>query len=420
MAITRKRAIPFQGSRPAKWTVWDYVPSSGLPATKSVGSAGAMPDGPMGTQVTVSENHPGWRRRKPGQAVGDIGGNFYSLKRYGTCSNVSAKLDGIRWIGGFLERTVHYDGFFLPFPIMPAWPPDASSSDGALNAVGTKAVAECKPTNALTDLSTALGELIKDGMPNKIGAELWKSTTETALKASGKEYLNYEFGWKPLVNDVVKTAVAITEADAVMRQYQRDAGRLVRRRFDFPPIKSEDTSVAFQSVNAFCGNDDSALRTGASLNGRVLRTRNTSVRRWFSGGFTYHLPYIGIGGDTVTRASHLYGLDPTPETLWNLAPWSWAVDWFVPVGDLIGNLQDWASDGLVMRYGYVMEHSIVRDTYMFDGATGFVDPLRPSTVTLTTEVKKRRRANPFGFGLSWSGLSPRQLAIAAALGLSKS
>jgi hypothetical protein len=420
MTQTRRREIPFKGRRPASWTIVEFVPSSGLPPYTTVGSAGAMPDdGPVGMQETASENHPGWARRKTREAVGDIGGNFYTSKRSAECSNVRASLNGTEFVGGFLERTVNYSGYFLPLPTMPAWPPDASSSDGALSAYGTKAVAECKPTNALVDLASTLAELVKDGAPNKIGAELWKSTAARARQALGHEYLNYEFGWKPLIGDVRNTALAIMQADAAMRQYQRDAGKLVRRRFDFPSIETEDVAVVADRTNAVTGMSASAIMTTPSLQGRVLRVRKTYVRRWFSGAFTYHLPYLGAGGQTFQKASHIYGLDLKPETLWNLAPWSWAVDWFVPVGDLIGNLQDWASDGLVLRYGYIMEHSLVRDTYTFDGPTGFVGSARPSTYSLTFEVKKRRRANPFGFGLTWSGLSPRQLAIAAALGISR-
>jgi len=40
-------------------------------------------------------------------------------------------------------------------------------------------------------------------------------------------------------------------------------------------------------------------------------------------------------------------------------------------------------------------------------------------VTVRTTVKKRIKANPFGFGISWDGLSTTQQAIAAALGITR-
>jgi hypothetical protein len=116
------------------------------------------------------------------------------------------------------------------------------------------------------------------------------------------------------------------------------------------------------------------------------------------------------------RADKLIGLGLTPDVLWNLAPWSWAVDWFTNTGDVILNLTDWASDGLVMVYGYLMEHTIVKDTYTltFPG----IFPRRNVTpMVFVTETKLRRKANPFGFGVNANDLSDRQLAIITALGL---
>jgi hypothetical protein len=119
-------------------------------------------------------------------------------------------------------------------------------------------------------------------------------------------------------------------------------------------------------------------------------------------------------------AKKILGLSLTPDIVWNLTPWSWAVDWFSNTGDVISNLTDWATDGLVLRYGYVMEHTITSDTYTYSGNTGLIDGnVRVPPLTLVTETKIRRRANPFGFGITWDGLSPRQLAITAALGLTR-
>jgi len=62
---------------------------------------------------------------------------------------------------------------------------------------------------------------------------------------------------------------------------------------------------------------------------------------------------------------------------------------------------------------------MIRDTYAFSGETGMTGPVTVPTLTLVAETKVRRPANPFGFGITWGGLSPFQLSIAAALGLSR-
>jgi hypothetical protein len=115
------------------------------------------------------------------------------------------------------------------------------------------------------------------------------------------------------------------------------------------------------------------------------------------------------------------GLSPTPDTIWNLAPWSWAIDWFSNTGDVISNVTDFATQGLVMHYGYVMEHSIVERTY-YQPISGYLidrKPVAAGPLSLVTETKVRRQANPFGFGVSWEGLSTFQASILAALGISR-
>jgi len=118
------------------------------------------------------------------------------------------------------------------------------------------------------------------------------------------------------------------------------------------------------------------------------------------------------------EADKLLGLAPTPDVVWNLAPWSWAIDWFSNTGDVLSTVSDYIVDGLVMRYGYIMEHTIVKDTYTHVSVGGSTPTgLHVAPLTFVTETKIRRRANPFGFGLTFDGLTLRQKAIAAALGI---
>jgi len=122
----------------------------------------------------------------------------------------------------------------------------------------------------------------------------------------------------------------------------------------------------------------------------------------------------------VIQARKVLGISLTPDTLWNLAPWSWFLDWFSDTGDLLSNWTDWAIDNQVMLYGYIMEHSLNEYTYKFVGSTGLTGNARPYDITMVTETKLRRQASPYGFGIQWTDLSARQKAILAALGISRS
>lgn len=404
---TRRRSLPFQ---PGRGTIV-IKNTNGSQTTTSVSI-----DGLNGTQVTVSEGHP-FNSRKG--ITGDLGGEFYTQKRY--VASPSGNVKTFKHVDIFpgVWRETTYRG--PAFPVKPStvgFPPEQVSSNISLDAWGAKAVAACKPTNSVADASTFLGELYREGIPHMIGSQTWKARNRTARHA-GHEYLNVEFGWKPLVNDISSFAKAVTHAHKVLAQYERDSGGIVRRKYHFPEKTVTEVATLATGAQAYGPSTTDAY---SPPYGDLIRVRETTQKRWFSGAFTYHLP---SGYDSrnkmiryASRADQLLGITPTPETLWNLAPWSWAVDWFSSTGDVISNLTSWATDGLVMRYGYMMEHTIVKDTYTLT-RSGLSGGANVPPLVLVTETKVRRRANPFGFGLTWSGLSPRQLAIAAALGLSK-
>jgi len=132
------------------------------------------------------------------------------------------------------------------------------------------------------------------------------------------------------------------------------------------------------------------------------------------------VPKLGAFGE-LSQARKILGLELTPENIWAITPWSWAVDWFTNAGSVIKNYQAFALDGLVMRYGYIMEHVVTKNTYYHVGPilNCWGDSDAPTPMCFVTETKKRRRATPFGFGLTMAGLTTRQKAITAALGISR-
>lgn len=385
-----------------------------------------------GTQITESEGHqwpPPKTRKGKKEATFDRGGPFRTTKSY-VASPTNMPYSELSYTSPNTPNILHvYQGPLLatipgdttgPVP----FPPTLESSDSDLDKIGAVAISRCKPTNSVADLSTFLGELMKEGLPSLVGSQTWKARTATERrKAVGGEYLNYQFGIAPVVSEVSNIAKAIRTSDKVLSQYERDAGRNVRRRYKFPKVKTRtETIYAVDQFGPFMGSGFTVARN--AIYGKVVKVREVERSQWFSGCFTYHLPAgyesrSGIG-KLATQADKLFGVSPTPETLWNLAPWSWAIDWFSNTGDVISNLQDFKLLGLVMRYGYVMEHTIVRDTYTFvrNDASSIVKA-NVSSICLVTETKKRRAANPFGFGVTWNGISTFQASIAAALGISR-
>jgi hypothetical protein len=392
----------------------------------------------QGTQETESENHKVFKDHKM-VLEGDVGGNFTMSKQY--CDSPLPENVYIQWPwedgdfyygGSNRESRYSYRGpISIPWNHSWTFPPFASSSDIDLTFWGTKAVALTAPTNPVAQTAVALLEAYRDGLPHLVGHTLWRDKT-LAAKNAGDEYLNYQFGWIPLLSDIKDFIHGIHVFDKRYNQFVRDSGRGVRRRMSFSPEVSYDETVVADKqfiggpsyvALQFCYNNGSIVD---GHYGRVIRSRETSVRRWFSGMFTYHAPSNFVPwqyGDVMSKARQVLGLDLTPDVVWSIAPWSWAVDWFSSTGDMIHNLTAYQQYGLVLRYGYIMEHSVVRDTYLFDGDLGLRSGSKftggPPPVVLTSERKLRRKATPFGFGIDLSTLSNTQKAIIAALGLSR-
>jgi len=377
----------------------------------------------QGSQITDSEEHS-WRARKVG-TLGDVGGPFFSQKKVVELNPNNLDFETSR--GSRFDDTLtqkHFSGPCYPYSKIGrdsayGFPPAMISSTAQLNTLGAKAVSITKPTNQIANLGQALGELIKDG-PLSVPTAVWESVAQAGRKA-GKDYLNVQFGWAPVAKDISKFLASVSSAEKILSQYERDAGRVVRRRYDFLPETnlSIDSSV-INDWPEFLPVDNDYLKQFA---GTLTRVRSFEQSRWFSGAFTYFMPTGFDSRSAMSRyafvADKYLGLKITPELIWQLTPWSWAVDWFSNVGDVVSNVSSWTDDHLVMRYGYLMEHTIVKDTYTRDPSP-FKNGAGTGSISLITETKQRVRANPFGFGITWEGLSPFQLSIAAALGISRS
>lgn len=390
----------------------------------------------VGTQKTESEGHP-FNSRKKTKQVYDIGGPFRTTRNrveY-TCGASNPPYAKFDFKDKFLRFV--YDGPVFPVPAKRGYdntvsygaewfPPTMESSTQKLFALGGTAIARCKPTNSIANLSIALLELKNDGLPSLFGSSIWKSQAKSLRKtssAAGSEYLNLQFGWAPLISDVQKTFEAAQKADALIAQYKKDDGQLVRRGYKFPIEDTvEVTTIPYNVPPGHTGVYSLGRYHDSTYPKTHVLTRNRNIVRniYFKGAFTYHLPTsTGLWGKIESKAMEarkLYGLTLDPSVVWNVMPWSWAADWAVNYGDLISNISAMQSDGLVMPYGYIMEHTIVTDTYTADlSAAG----LGSQSVSFITETKKRLPASPFGFGLIWKDFSPYQLSIMSALGLNR-
>jgi len=390
-----------------------------FPPIETISSKGEVTVNPAssttfkGRQYTVSEGH-----RKNRKGVYDSGGPFFTYRIEPSIKTRNVKLDLLDKFGNRRK----YSGPICMLPPIPSGVGFSAPAqdDSYLDKYGAEAISIVDPTNPNAQTGVALGEIVHDKRISLPGISLWRRRTEIA-RAAAEEYLSAEFGWLPLVSDMKNTAQSIRDGNQIIENYQAASGTLVHREFAFDDIVSSVEEVINPATRCFY----STLTNIPEFNGTpapLTRKTDTTVRRWFSGSFTYAAHQASSVGRCLgveSEIDKLFGLSLTPDIVWELTPWSWAIDWFSNAGDVISNATSFGLAGLVMKYGYIMEETSVTNTYSMP-ATGIKTvsgPPPPLTVNYT--VKRRRPANPFGFGVKWEGLSPTQLAITAALGITR-
>lgn len=310
-----------------------------------------------------------------------------------------------------------------------------------LNTFGPTAIARANPLKPGASAGQFLAEGLLDGLPN---IPLLYSRLKD-FRSLGKEYLNVEFGWRPFLSDLQSMYNTYRTLNQRIGQIIRDNGRPIRRRGylqkSIDTIDSYDFSNALpypsRSIPGVVTIDSNGESSGGNT-GKVVSTRSSQI--WYSGQFRYLIPDVTDDRWTNRAKLALFGLNPSPSLLYEVMPWSWLIDWFSNVGDVITNSFNNGIGDLIIDYAYLMRHSVQRTEWSlqfygltFSGTQGLsldnssVDsipdafiPSRRYSSVLELETKERISASPFGFGLKFDELSARQIAILGALGLSRS
>jgi hypothetical protein len=361
----------------------------------------------------------------------DIGGNLFSLKARMDFPNASR--GRIETTVNGLNRSVTGDIIAYPAYAPTGWVPRSWwSVESSLDSLpvrigkGATAISRCRPAKPHASMATAVAEMYREGIPKTLKEmrdvkEAVSSFRGMSKSDKGKEipsrYLEYQFGWKPLASDIQKSARAILEADRILEDLRRNSGKRIRRRYSFP-TESSSVEIRRDNTRPWPNPDPYVLQQA----GNYVVTKTDTKKTWFSGEFVYTFPGAdaGIPRQIVHGARQLLGVDLTPETVWNIAPWTWLADWFANVGDVVSNFTAIGFDGLIVRYGYLMQEAErVYDHAHYGVSTpsGYIASTIHGKAVYT--AKSRIVASPYGFGLTFDSLSPRQIAILTSIGITR-
>jgi len=241
----------------------------------------------------------------------------------------------------------------------------------------------------------------------------------------GGEYLNIVFGWKPFVRDLMQMYQLWSKIDKELAKLRKENGQGINRRATVEHSDSEDTYAEIHPqayINVMGAPPD------FGFNGTTFETgkTETKTRTWFAGRFQYYIPDLSTSQWDTRARQALFGGNLSPELAWEVLPWSWLIDWFSNVGDVISNASNNAVDTLICQHSYMMRHVTLRTSR----SCYVAHPPSPAGwwPAMANEFRHEYKletkfrnggGNPYGFAVKLDSLSAGQLAILAALGISR-
>jgi len=145
-------------------------------------------------------------------------------------------------------------------------------------------------------------------------------------KRIATEYLAYQFGWKPLIQDILGLADFADQVAKKQRELQElAAGRSLRRTVELGRFsKTYSGSTTIHSTGSFVLNSNWQ---------EVISWHDWATVRWQ----LRNPAAVGLQPTWQNAFRIAYGLHPTqiPVNVWKALPWSWAIDWFAGISDLI-------------------------------------------------------------------------------------
>lgn len=269
------------------------------------------------------------------------------------------------------------------------------------------------------------------------------------IKELGGAYLNVVFGIKPTASDLKRIGETVYNSGPIVRNFINHERKVLRRS------RREDILSDSGDRGRVIGLGPSELRktsswsthgasgvyylqkppvTGHSWNWprsvayQLNETWTHTVNRRVFATYEYFIPrpegIVGRLSNYQKKAERLLGGGGV-STAWELAPYSWLVDWFIDIGGLLRYQQAVASNNIVSRGSgstWTQEFVITASARAIKASDiGGVDvPVSssPAVSVCRLKVSKRRPGSPYSLSPSWD-LSGSQAAILGALGTSR-
>jgi hypothetical protein len=340
-----------------------------------------------------------------GAQITDWNGTCTDMPGFGLGDNLPFQVDSASYKGGGVINAIIKDGgsYYSPYfdeyvadaftfsgmPLFPqilTYPGEQSSA-----AYAAMALARTNPSRPYVD---AIQNVLEIGdIPRTL-----KVYGETLIEKLAENYLRYNFGIRPLVKDIsrlINWAELVHRKLDIIDQLRKTGGYRKTVTLDKLSASQVNSNVTLQS---FMGIFTDTYET---IGSRTIR------------GHVRYVPSVDYSKYSQAEMCALakravIGLEWNLSGLWEGLPWSWLIDWYTNIGDLLSQTRNvipvTASDVHLMRH----TTSISTTHKLIVGATW----MSPGTV-----VKERKERYPASATLDahLPFLSAGQMGILASL-----
>jgi len=234
-----------------------------------------------------------------------------------------------------MHRSTGVSFWFYNHPVTNVGTTSVAGFDSVRPARGTTARTNENRTLALELLATTnpyrseYSVLVSIKELLDLGA-LFKLSAKTFSGFAGGAYLNYKFGWQQFVRDLSTLHGITTVIERRIKEFQSLAKKGGLRR----------NGVHLRAKSAEYYNAESVLQSAWNVNIRAEVTGTYqcqtlgSVRWRLKPGYDKSLHKLRAFNHAVKQVLDLRELNP--QTVWNLIPFSWLVDYFVDISSYFG------------------------------------------------------------------------------------
>jgi hypothetical protein len=261
---------------------------------------------------------------------------------------------------------------------------------------------------------------------NKMPRRVLKPEDLTSKDLAG-DFLNYQFGWRPFVGDLIAMWKAFRGLSKRLDYLEANAGKLIRRNSSYDIVDGIDLP-AWESLYGPIGGvwgGDPIRYYGSDL------PHVTQVARWvykprLHATLVYHytLPRVSEIRRKIRGYLDAFGVRLDPSIIWNAIPLSFVVDWVLDVGGFLRRFtpNDLGMEVSVHDASYSLKYHMVSDTNVSSPTDthGVLPAISSETVCqYTHRYYERVPWIPNLFSVSSQLPSGMQYALGGALGISR-